>query len=160
MNLQLVTPFLLIALAGSACTTPRSTAAPTEEKTAVVAKVQAMFDAMEARDTTALRSILVPEVALISTDERRANPTPRVVTLTAFIESIGAATDVIKERMHSPVVQVDGSIATLWAPYSLHRGDTLSHCGYDAFTLVRREGQWWITAVSYTVRAPAECDKA
>lgn len=156
MNRRLVVPCLLIALAGSGCTTPRS-AAPVEAQSAVIAKVQEMFDAMEARDTAALGSILAPEVTFVSTDERRTNPTPRVVTLPAFIESIGAATDVILERMYSPVVQVDGSIATLWARYSLHRGDTLSHCGYDAFILARRDGRWWITAVSYTLRPAADC---
>ena len=57
------------------------------------------------------------------------------------------------ERMWNPEVRIDGDLATLWAPYDLHYGGEFSHCGIDAFQLVRGEDRRWrIVSVAYTRR--------
>lgn len=127
------------------------------ETAGVVDTAQALLDAMAARDALKLRQLLVSTVTFISTDERKANPVPRTTGLEDFVESVRSAKNILHERIHDPTVHVDGNVAMLWAPYTFHVGDRFSHCGYDAFLFVRREGAWRITSVSYTLRPQEQC---
>ena len=69
-----------------------------------------------------------------------------------FLASIAKPGDTLYERMWDPEVRVDGDIAALWAPYDFRIGERFSHCGHDAFHLVRQDGRWRISAIAYTVR--------
>ena len=73
-----------------------------------------------------------------------------------FLNALGAVEEVWQERMWAPQVQVHGGLATLWAPYDFHRDGVFSHCGVDAFTLLRYDDGWKIAAVAYTVE-PEGC---
>jgi hypothetical protein len=52
--------------------------------------------------------------------------------------------------MWSPVVTVDGTLASIWAPYDFHFGTTFSHCGVDAVHLLKTVDGWRITALADT----------
>lgn len=79
----------------------------------------------------------------------------RVVVLTAreFIANVAApnqpGTD---EPIRNPVVHVDGDLASVWAEYQVIVAGRVSHCGYDAFHLVRKQGAWRILNVSDSFR--------
>ena len=120
---------------------------------AVTEAAQRLFDAMAARDTTALRALLHPQARLVSVGpggEVQASPA------SGWIAALARSTDTWRERMWSPRVEVDGPLATLWAPYDFRLGEAFSHCGTDAFQFVRAgvgEGAAWrLVAVTYTVQ--------
>ena len=69
-----------------------------------------------------------------------------------FLRAVATSEGEIRERMWSPEVRIDGGLAALWAPYDFRAGDRFSHCGHDAAHLVRRDGAWVITALSYTIQ--------
>jgi len=46
---------------------------------------------------------------------------------------------------------VHEGIAVVWTPYEFHVNGEFSHCGVDAFSLVRIDGQWKIAGIVYTV---------
>jgi hypothetical protein len=48
------------------------------------------------------------------------------------------------ERLLGYNVQIDGSIAHVWTPYEFWFNDTFSHCGANAFTLVKTDTGWKI----------------
>jgi len=54
------------------------------------------------------------------------------------------------------VVQVRGNLAQVWTEYDFHLDGKFTHCGIDAFTLVRVNGDWKIAGTSYTVE-PTGC---
>ena len=58
--------------------------------------------------------------------------------------------------MWHPRVELHGDVASVWAPYDFHRDGAFSHCGVDAFTLLRGDGGWVITGATYTVET-ADC---
>jgi len=58
----------------------------------------------------------------------------------------------LDEPIRNPVVQLDADLATVWAEYQVRRDGRVTHCGYDAFHLVRRPGGWKILNVSDTYR--------
>jgi len=60
---------------------------------------------------------------------------------------------VIKERMRDTdvVVQIHKRIATVWAPYDLWLNDKYSHCGVDAFIMMKEKDGWKIGTISFSV---------
>jgi hypothetical protein len=137
---------------------PGARATPAEESTAVVTTVQHFFDAMAACDVQALRGLVEPEGRLFHV--RPGSDGAPAVGVSTFTEFLGHLQPPCKERllerMWEPQVRVHGPIATLWAPYDFWRGVTFSHCGVDAFDLVKTTTGWKITGVLYTVE-PRDC---
>jgi hypothetical protein len=60
------------------------------------------------------------------------------------------------ERMWDARVLIHGRIAVLWTPYDFHRDGKFSHCGVDAFSLVKTDDGWKIAGFIYTVE-PEGC---
>jgi hypothetical protein len=58
--------------------------------------------------------------------------------------------------MSDPLVMVHEGIAVVWTPYEFQVNGKFSHCGVDAFSLVRIDGRWKIAGIVYTVEQ--ECD--
>jgi hypothetical protein len=114
---------------------PQSASFDREE---VIATVQKLFDAMAARDVEAARKVMVPEGRLFSTNEE-------------FIDGLGRTQQKFLERMWNPEVRVHGAIATLWADYDSHLDGKFSHCGIDAFDLVRTADGWKIAGGVYSI---------
>lgn len=63
--------------------------------------------------------------------------------------------DVWDERIYDVVIQVDGPMATVWAPYKFYRGTEFSHCGVNAFSLLQTATGWKISSITDTRRKEA-----
>jgi hypothetical protein len=148
--------FLLLFLTLAGCSTvgPSVTPAPGPNPGAaeVVAVANRLFAAMEARDTAEIRRMFLPQARIVSVGSQGGAPVVRERSIGEFIPGIATAPQPLRERMWSPEVRIDGELATLWAPYDFHLGAQFSHCGTDAFQLVRLGGEWRIAALSYTVQ--------
>ena len=64
---------------------------------------------------------------------------------------------VFSEPIWNEKIQVDGDFAAVWVDYAFYRGNTFSHCGVDAFHLMRTESGWKIFLVTDT-RRPSPCE--
>lgn len=143
---------VLVAVALSALSAgAQSAASAPAEEAAVVAVVQKFFDAMAARDLEAARAVVLPEGRDHSVREGAEGPIIRSFTHEDFIARLATGTEKLLERMWEPKVMIHGRIAMLWAPYDFHRNGEFSHCGVDAFTLVKTESGWKISGGVYTV---------
>lgn len=132
---------------------PTSAASPPQTREAIVGVANALFSAMEARDTVTLRRIFVPDARLVVVRVRDGmDPLIESRGVTEFISSVGGSPEALRERMWNPQVVVDGDFASLWASYEFHQGERFSHCGVDAFHLARLGSEWKIAALSYTVQ--------
>jgi hypothetical protein len=124
-----------------------------DDASEVMKAVDRLFAAMKARDTTAMAAAL--DSAARFTLTRPAPDGVRVVVLSGsdFLTAVSRpGGQAIDERIRNPVVQVDGHLATVWAEYQVLIEGKLSHCGYDAFDLVRRSDGWKVLNVSDTFR--------
>lgn len=73
--------------------------------------------------------------------------------LSGFLKAIGSPhTEIWNEVIWKPVVQVDGNFAQVWTPYAFYVGKRFSHCGVDAFQLVKTAGGWKIFQLTDTRR--------
>lgn len=116
----------------------------------VLAVVKRLFDGMRTRDTALIRSTFAPG-ALLGGVPSGTRPV-RFTTIDAFVGSIGSAAPgaVYDEQIYDPEIRIDGGLATVWTFYTFSVGEKLSHCGMDAFQMVRTSGGWKITALADT----------
>jgi hypothetical protein len=126
-----------------------------QDTTAVVRAAQALFDAMLKRDSVALRNVFVPAGQLFALPPDGG--APRISDLSQFTTAITRAQEDLHERMVKPEVRISDNLATVWTWYDFHIGPRFSHCGVDAFQLVRTNEGWKIIQVGYTTRqSPCE----
>ena len=142
-------PFWLLLLA---CAVAPPADAQSDEQ-AVLAVVKRLFDGMRTRDTGLMRAQMDPTARLIGIDSTGAHALEPGRWIGAVGRMTGEGAD---ERTFDPEVRVDGNIATVWTYYELWRGSTLSHCGIDAFFLVKTLGGWKVSQVADTRRSPCQ----
>ena len=77
-----------------------------------------------------------------------------VMTAAQFIQAVTQPGQPgVDEPIRNPVVHVSGDLATVWAEYQVRRDGTVTHCGFDAFHLVRSGGRWKLLNISDTYQA-------
>ncbi len=116
------------------------------EEEAVMNIVNQVFEAMRTNDSTLLKQCFVekPNTFTVYTDR---NGESKLVTddFQRFINAIGKPkTQVWNEPIWNEKVEIDGALASVWVDYAFFVDDQFSHCGVDAFHLVKKEGNWQI----------------
>lgn len=122
-----------------------------DERRAVLAVVQRLFDAMRTRDSAAIRGVFDPAGRLVSIRMRQGQPVVAVTSWEQFAAANARDTArVWDERIYDPEVRIDATLATVWVAYDFYAGPTFSHCGYDAFQLLKTAAGWKIMEVADT----------
>ena len=141
-----VVPLMLAALALAGPATGQEADDP-------AAVVHRLFDAMRARDTTAIRQAFHAEGRLMTAGRDRAgNPVVQTATVDAFVRAVASARARLDERLSEVEVRMDEGMATVWARYEFYADTTFTHCGVDAFQLARTPEGWKIIQVADTRR--------
>ena len=145
-------------IAAPQATPPKADTSTAAESRAVLAVVQRMFDAMRTKDTAAFRDIFEPNAKLVGMRTRQNGE--QIVQILpwdrfgAFMASDTRAQWI--ERAWSPEVRIRGTLATVWAEYDFHFGQTPSHCGVDAVQLLKTPAGWKIVSIADTYE-PTGC---
>lgn len=122
-----------------------------DDRTAVRATVDALFDAMRAADGEALRSLFTDDARLMSAVKPEGQLQVRQTPIDQFVGGVaGASPGSLDERIWDVMIHVDGPLATAWTPYAFYHNGQLSHCGVNAFQLVSAEGGWKILQITDT----------
>ena len=129
-------------------------AQPSDEKTAVIAVIQKMFDGMRAGDSAAVSSVFDPSARLQTTlTGQDGKPMLRSEGIEKFVEAAGTPHDEAwDERIWSYDVNIDGLLAAAWTEYTFFLGEKMSHCGVNAFQLFKSETGWKIIQITDTRR--------
>ena len=122
-----------------------------DDKTAVLATVQAFFDTMASRDVEGARRVLMPEGRFFSARDQDGQTAVRASAAEDYLKNLGGRKQDNRERIWSPEVRVHGPIASVWTPYDFWVDGKFSHCGVDVFDLVKTAEGWKISALTYTV---------
>jgi hypothetical protein len=140
---------ILGAIVSGVSVTPA--AAQENDEQAVRAVVDRLFDGMRSRDTTMIRSVFADEAQFYGLGQDGG---VRIDTPSAFITSISRAPAgmVLDEVLHDVEIRIDGPLAIVWTYYDFFAGENFSHCGYDAFQLLKVGGEWKIVALADTRR--------
>jgi len=142
---------LCAALTLTLAAAPLSAQAQSADEQAVRAVVRKLFDGMRAADTVMMKSTMAPSMRMygLGRDGAITGATPE-----GWLRSIGSipAGTVVDEVLHDTEVRIDDNMATVWTYYDLFVGPNFQHCGYDAFILLKTQGEWKIAAVADTRR--------
>jgi Putative lumazine-binding len=123
--------------------------------------IQNLFDGMRKADSSLVRPLFHPDAVMGSIGVNKDTKTffrfegkPE-----GFISAVGTPhADIWDERIGKMSIAIDGEMATAWVPYQFYRGSVFSHCGVNAFTLVKLETGWVIVSIIDT-RRKSPCKK-
>ena len=149
-------PWRAIPLVLLALVTTSSTVVAQDDQTAVRETVQRFFESMATRDTAMARQALLVDGVSFSTTVTPEGPKVNPFSHQDYLSGLANGTDQWLERMWDAEVRVHGTIATVWAPYEFRINGELSHCGIDAFSLVKTDAGWRIAGIVYTVEPECE----
>lgn len=128
-----------------------------QEQSAVLGVVRTFFQGMKTKDTTLIRTTIDPTGRLLGIEAPRGEaPRVHATSMDDFLGVIAKAVDELDEVIYEPEVRIDGALATVWAAYDITIGGRFSHCGIDAFQLLKVGDAWKITQIADT-RRPQGC---
>ncbi|MDP6650877.1 MAG: nuclear transport factor 2 family protein [Gammaproteobacteria bacterium] len=131
-----------------------------EERQAILAVADAFFEALANRDRAGLEAILVPGSLNIATSQSANGETNYSIRdYQEMVSSLSRPGGSRTERYWDATVLIRGNIAVFWAPYDFHVEGAFTHCGIDSFQLVKRQGQWLLSNLSWTIE-PSGCSES
>ena len=144
-------PFCLaVALVATVAYTPlraQPAAAKHAQSTedSVKAAVNLLFTGMIQSDAAKIRSSFTDSAILQSIVEKDGKTRTRTESVDEFAKSISRLEKgVADERIRFDVIEIDGPLAIVWAPYSFYYKGQLNHCGVDSFQMLLVDGVWKI----------------
>ncbi len=149
---------ILLFLMPISCT--RTTPPLSADEQAVKDVVNLFFDSLAKQDTLLMKKAVFPEgqvwtISNFSTPSRYGTR-----FLTADLNNFNPGEQLLETPL-SFDIKVDNGIAMAWVPYEFHLNNEFSHCGVDIFTLLKDQGAWKITTISYSLEREgcSETDK-
>jgi len=107
--------------------------------------VNQLFIAMKNSDSAAVQNCFADSAILqtiIEKDGKVEIKNEAVKDFASLVKTLPA--NAADEQIVFDVLKVDGPLAVVWAPYQFYYKGKFSHCGIDAFQLVRINGNWKI----------------
>lgn len=123
-----------------------------DDKKEVLAIAQQFFSSLEKGDTVTLRSLFLDDARNYFVQEKDT----KIRAGSRSPKSFNADKDrVVRERFikDGVDVMVHNRIAVVWGSYNLWINDKFSHCGVDAFTLLKTEAGWKISSLSFCMES-------
>ncbi|TRW24326.1 nuclear transport factor 2 family protein [Flavobacterium zepuense] len=124
------------------------------QESEVKKSIQTFFEALQTRDTTKMQSVCYKHLILESIEEHRGQGRLDFEAASEFYRQIARIPEdkAIEERLLSYKIQIDGTLAHVWAPYEFYIDGKLSHSGVNSFQLFYDEGIWKIVYIIDTRR--------
>lgn len=155
MRALIIRIFLLIVLLQ--CNALYSQSSDDEAIRVVIDK---LFDGMRAGDSSAVSVLFHPDVRMMTSYlDPSGEPVMKEGSLKSFLTAIGTPhPEVWDEKIWNTEVQTDDNLAQVWTDYAFYVDDRFSHCGVDAFQLIKgNDGDWKIINLIDTRRkSPCE----
>ncbi len=120
----------------------------------VRAVVDALFDAMRAADSAAVRELFHPEMEkMASSGARDGVAGVGFGAIEGFVQTVGSAQPgAFDEKIGPAEIRIDDHLATVFTPYAFHYNGNLSHCGVNVFLIARVGEDWKIVGLADTRR--------
>ena len=119
----------------------KATVTKQQMKQAVMAPIEALFDAMRAHDSDKILAQFTPNANLqrLGSDSQVRN-----ADLAKFAASFGKGNQYLDEKLLSTTISTSGNLANVWTPFAFYIDGKLSHCGANSFQLIETAKGWKI----------------
>jgi hypothetical protein len=117
-----------------------------------LAVVNKLFAEMEAHNPPGILAVFTKEAQLAAVIKTKDGKSlVRTFPVEGFSKNFAEKKGEIKEDMYDPQVKTFGDLALIWGRYVFFVDGKISHCGVNAFHLVRAETGWVIANASTTI---------
>ena len=117
-----------------------------------LAVVNKMFEEMAAHNPPGILALYTKEAQLAAViKNKEGKSVTRTFPVEAFSKNFAEKKSEIKEDMYDPQVKIFGDLALIWGRYVFFVDGKISHCGVNAFHLVRTETGWLVANASTTI---------
>lgn len=141
--------FSIIALSSVA-----AFAQKTDDSKDALAVINKLWEAMTAHKPADILALHTPESQLVAIMKNREGKTVvRTMKAEDFSKGFAEKKAELFEDMYAPKVEVTGDFAQVWGRYVFFVNGKVSHCGVNAFHLVRTDGVWKIAGAASTMDA-------
>lgn len=117
------------------------------QKQEVQKSIEIFFEGFHQRDSSKIKSVCADKMILqsISESPSKGNKLSNE-SANEFYKSIATIPSNMKfqEKILSYNIQIDGTMAHVWAPYEFYLNDKFSHSGVNTFTLFKEKDSWKI----------------
>ncbi len=119
-----------------------------DSKQEVLNVVNEFFHTMEKKDSVAFNNLFLQNAYAYSVRQQGDSTLVRNSILKA-----NSSKNTLKERLREEeiIIHINKNVAAVWAPYDFWINNKHSHCGYEVFTLVKKDGYWKIASLTYSV---------
>lgn len=117
------------------------------QKQEVQKSIEVFFEGFHQKDTLKIKSVCADKMILQSISESASKGNKLSdEKASEFYKSIAKIPSSMKfqEKILSYNIQIDGTMAHVWAPYEFYLNDKLSHSGVNTFTLFKEKDSWKI----------------
>lgn len=121
----------------------------------IMLTIDKLFDGMREGDSTKVSSTFGQYVNMYTSfTNKKGEKVVQKGSLTPFLNAIGTPHDQIwDEKIMNTKISIDGNIAQVWTDYVFYIGSEFSHCGVDAFHLIKnKQNEWKIVHLMDTRR--------
>ncbi len=128
------------------------------EEDAVLAALDGYLRALSASDLQELAALQAPDgmtYRAVKSAEGQWEVIERPQTF--WLDPYNDPEAAYRARYWSPTVLVRGPIAVVWTPYEFWLNGETSHCGIELVNFVKMDGEWKVSASTWTVE-PQACE--
>jgi len=129
------------------------------EETEIMQPIYQLFNAMSTNDSALAASVFTSDAMLHTVVQDQSGNCKRSTEKASVIPAAYATPK--NETWYEPIwnarIVQDGGLATVVVDYAFYRDKTFSHCGVDAFQLMKTAEGWKIFVVSDT-RRKTDCN--
>ncbi len=115
-----------------------------ETRTDVMTAIEHFTETLNILDADAARTVMEPTASIILSVKNEDGTVRHVIRsrdeYLATWDQLGGST--LEEKMWNPVIQTDGTIATVWMDYELYVNGEFRQCGKNGFNMIRRDDGW------------------
>lgn len=122
-----------------------------------IAVVNKMFDMMAAHKPSEIVALHTAEAQLVALNKNKEGKSViRTFKAEEFSKFFAEKKAEIFEDMYAPKAEITGDFAQVWGRYVFYVNGKISHCGVNAFHLVRTDAGWRIAGAASTME-PQGC---
>lgn len=116
--------------------------------------IETFFAGMHRNDTALIKTSLDTSCFLYSIMQKKDSSTLlEEQTVDEFLQQVAKLKgQKLEERLLSYDIKTDGLMAIAWTPYTFYFNEQVSHCGVNVFSLIKRNGHWFIMGITDTRR--------
>jgi len=124
------------------------------EESAIKKTMDLLFEGMKMGDSSMVRQVFHSSARLMTCYTSKDGISKMAEdSIPAFLNAVGTThTEVWNERITSLTICRDMNLAQVWTTYEFYVDDTFSHCGVNAFQLVKENDLWRIIQLTDTRR--------